>query len=81
MVNRKVWEKIPTGPWFRWQYGDGEECLDRGKNGSGEDVYFCRLAQQHGFRVWTSRKFLAGHYRTVHLTGMTCTLSKAASVK
>jgi len=75
MVNRKVWEKIPTGPWFRWNPGTDTETLDRGNGGYGEDVHFCRLVQEKGFRVWTHRELMAGHYRTVDLTGMVCTMA------
>lgn len=76
MVNRKVWEKIPSGPWFRWQYGADVETLDQSSGGCGEDVYFCNLVRQSGMRVWTHRDFLAGHYRTTDLTGMVCTLAR-----
>jgi hypothetical protein len=76
IVNKKVWEKIPTGPWFRWEHGNGEETLDRGAGGRGEDVYFCELVRKNGFRVWTHRTLLAGHYRTTDLTGMVCTMAQ-----
>ncbi len=81
MVNRRVWEKIPTGPWFSWHHGDGTETLDRGNGGYGEDVYFCNLVRQHGFNVWTHRELLAGHYRTTDITGMVCTLKGTSFAK
>jgi len=76
MVNRRVWDKIPRGPWFRWNHGENTETLDRGRGGNGEDTYFCNLVWQHGFKVWTPRDVMAGHYRTTDLTGMVCTLSQ-----
>jgi hypothetical protein len=75
MVHRRVWEKIPTGPWFRWQHGQ-VETLDQGPGGCSEDVYFARLARERGFRVWTHRELLAGHYRTVDITSMVVTLEQ-----
>ena len=77
MVNRRVWEAIPSGPWFRWQHGAGNETLDRGEGACGEDAYFCELVRRHGFRVWTHTKLLAGHYRTTNLTRMVCTMGEA----
>jgi hypothetical protein len=67
IIHRKVWETIPTGPWFRWHYGADETLKD---NGCGEDIWFCHLVRKHGFAVWTHRELLAGHFRSVDLTGM-----------
>ncbi|HEX3740237.1 MAG TPA: hypothetical protein VHV29_10980 [Terriglobales bacterium] len=75
MVHRSVWQKIPRGPWFRWNHGEPTETLDKGPNGCGEDVYFCRLVREHGLKVWTHAQ-LAGHYRNVDLTAMTITLGQ-----
>jgi hypothetical protein len=75
MVHRSVWQKIPRGPWFRWNHGEPTETLDRGTNGCGEDIAFCRLVREHGLKVWTHAQ-PAGHYRTTDLTGMTVTLSQ-----
>lgn len=41
-----------------------------------EDIYFCRRAGQHGFKVWTHTQRLAGHYRTTDITQMMCVLSQ-----
>jgi hypothetical protein len=76
MVHRKVWEKIPTGPWFRWQHCD-TETLDQSPDGCGEDIYFCRLVRSHGIGVFTHRDLLAGHYRTTDITGMVCELARS----
>jgi len=76
IVNRQVWDKIPRGPWFRWYCGENKETLDRGKGAYGEDTYFCNLVKQHGFKLWTPRQAMAGHYRTTDLTGMVCALSQ-----
>jgi hypothetical protein len=70
MVRKTVWQKIKRGPWFRWQHVDSE-TLAPAPGVRGEDGYFCHLARQHGFKVWT-HQHLAGHYRTVDLTGMVC---------
>lgn len=70
IVHRRVWEKIPRGPWFRWQHGADTETLDKSNGGCGEDVYFCNLVRQRGLRVWTHRELLAGHYRTTNVTAM-----------
>jgi hypothetical protein len=67
MVHRKVWDTIPE-PWFRWQYGNNP--LNPADGTAGEDVSFCRLVRQHGFKVWTHATALAGHYRTTDLTRM-----------
>jgi hypothetical protein len=67
MVNRKVWEKIPRGPWFRMQLGN-DETLNPNNGGLIEDQFFCRLAQQNGFRVWTHLEIFAGHYHTSDIT-------------
>jgi hypothetical protein len=77
LVHRAVWEKIPRGPWFVWERGEDTETGDRGTHGCGEDVYFCRLVQKQGFKVWTHRQ-LAGHYRTTDMTHLACqnTMSK-----
>ena len=74
MVRNTVWQNIPRGPWFRWQHADNE-LLELDASTCGEDVYFCRLVRQHGMRVWTHEQ-MAGHYRSVDLTGMVCSLDQ-----
>jgi len=65
-VRNTVWQKIPRGPWFRWVHADNE-LLSPDKGSLGEDVYFCRLARQHGLKVWTHQR-TAAHYRTTDIT-------------
>ena len=48
-------------------YSPGDEAC-------GEEVYFCRLARQHGFKIWTQAQQFAGHFRTTDETAMSCTL-------
>lgn len=43
MVKRKVFEKVPK-PWFKLEEYNG--------NPVGEDIYFCKKARKHGFKVW-----------------------------
>ncbi len=71
MIRNTVWQQIP-GPWFVWVRGDGELLLD---NSCHEDIYFCNLVRQHGFKVWKYQQ-PAGHYRTTDITGMVCTLAQ-----
>jgi hypothetical protein len=71
MVRNTVWQKIPRGPWFVWGRGQGELS----EMGLGEDVHFCNLVRQHGLRIWTHSQ-PAGHYHTVDMTGLVCTLAK-----
>lgn len=75
MIHRTVWEKIPTGPWFRWAH-DSNELLYPGPGTFGEDYYFCHLVREHGMHVWTHEQELAGHYRTTDLTGLVFNLSQ-----
>jgi hypothetical protein len=63
MVRNTVWQKIPKGPWFRWVHQENE--IQEGEY--GEDMYFCQLAQQNGFKLWTCDQ-MAGHYRTMDIT-------------
>lgn len=67
MLRSAVWTKIPRGPWFRWVTGQDELLSPEG--GCGEDVFFCRLAQVEGFKLWTHKR-LAGHLKTADLTGI-----------
>lgn len=76
MVNRRVWEAIPRGPWFRWQHANNETLDPRERGACGEDVFFSRLVRQHGFKVWSHTEQLAGHYRTTDITGMVCTMAQ-----
>jgi hypothetical protein len=77
VINRKVWEKIPRGPWFRWDSTGGDpETLDIHRSGfMSEDHYFCRLATQHGFRIWTPRWIIASHYKSVDITALALSMA------
>jgi hypothetical protein len=57
MIRRTVWEKLATAPLFQWT----QEC--------GEDVYFARLVQAAGFKLWTHSS-LAGHLHTTDITAL-----------
>ena len=65
MMRSQVWQRI-KGPWFRWVTGDDELLSPEG--GKGEDVFFCDLARQNGFKIWTHGTSPAGHLRTCDLT-------------
>lgn len=75
MIHRTIWEQIKA-PWFKWQHAPDSETLapENGRT-CGEDVYFCRLAREHGFKIWTHRN-IAAHYRTTNLTAISCTLAQ-----
>jgi glycosyltransferase involved in cell wall biosynthesis len=45
LVKTEVFRKLPQ-PWFNVSY------LPSGGMYVGEDIYFCKLAQAHGFKVW-----------------------------
>ena len=57
MIRSSVWNKLPKGPLFVWS----ADC--------GEDVYFARLAQALGFKLWTHAS-LADHFKTVNITSL-----------
>jgi hypothetical protein len=66
MVRKTVWEKIPRGPWFKWQHAPNE-LLEPDFGAMDEVTYFCNLVQQQGFKVWTHRTMRAGHLKTAEL--------------
>lgn len=45
LVKTEVFKKLPL-PWFNVSW------LPSGQMYVGEDIYFCKLAQAHGFKVW-----------------------------
>jgi hypothetical protein len=58
MLNSRVWQKFPKdAALFQWT----ADC--------GEDVFFCRLAQAAGFKMW-AHNTLAGHLKTVDLSSL-----------
>ncbi len=62
ILRSEVWKRLP-GPWFVWT-PQRDELLSPGV---GEDIAFCRLVREHGFRVW-SHRMPAAHFRTTDLT-------------
>jgi glycosyltransferase involved in cell wall biosynthesis len=62
LAHREVWQRIPS-PWFKFETQDDE--LRRPN--IGEDIYFSRLARQHGFVLWAYRVPFA-HLRTADIT-------------
>lgn len=74
MIHRSVWEKLPM-PLFKWVNGSSETgAIGLIGDGDSEEVYFCKQARAAGFRVWLHARAFAGHYRTVDLVTMSCTL-------
>lgn len=51
LVRRRVFETIPK-PWFHW--GQGES----------DDVFFCRKAREHGFKIHVDTNAVVGHAST-----------------
>jgi len=74
MIRCTVWQKIPIGPWFRWQPGNNE-LLAPGEGGHDEVTGFCRLVRKHGFRVWAYLDAMAGHLKTCDLTKVIAALA------
>lgn len=76
MIRSTVWQKIPKGPWFKWEYSDSETLAQQlGNGGCGEDVHFCRLALKHGLTIGVS-DVLAGHYKTTDATALVMTMDR-----
>jgi hypothetical protein len=75
MVRNIVWKTIPKGPWYRWVDAESETLVPVPGITTPEDQYFCTLVRKFGIKVWSHRQF-AGHYRSVDVTGMVCTLSR-----
>jgi hypothetical protein len=64
IVSSEVWRVIPRGPWFKTVLNDNEVLSPK----LGEDYYFCELAAEHGLKVWSHTRALAGHLKTTDLT-------------
>lgn len=56
MIPRTVFQQI-EGPWYKTATGE-----------VGEDLYFCRLAREHGFEVCVDTSVVAGHAKRVVIT-------------
>lgn len=63
LIHRSVFEKInnlgPDGKnyWFK-TYREDTGFI-------GEDVYFCRLAKENGYKIYATQKVTPNHYKTV----------------
>jgi len=51
LVKMSVFEKIPR-PWFA--FGDPEHQI-------GEDIFFCKKAQEYGYKIWVDPTVQIGH--------------------
>jgi len=71
-IRSTVWQHIPKGPWFTWQYKEGSETRECE---CGEDVAFCRLVRQSGMKVYCYQQ-LAAHYHTLDLSALACAIAK-----
>ena len=66
LVHCSVWQRIQP-PWFRWMHGNNP-LLTPDAATMGEDVYFCKLCREHGFKIWVPRDMAAGHHKNRDLT-------------
>ena len=51
LVHRRVFDALEK-PYFKWNEG----------NSGGEDFYFCRKAQEAGFKIFADPSVMSGHY-------------------
>jgi GT2 family glycosyltransferase len=58
MIRRKVFEDLPY-PWFRCMW---EEGPNGGFIHVGEDIFFARLAEEHGFDIHLDQRIESPHY-------------------
>lgn len=63
LIKRGVFEKIGY-PWFRPVY---HQLTDQIRDFSSEDVSFCRLAIEQGFKIWADPTVVVGHQKRVIL--------------
>jgi len=71
-IRSTVWQTIPRGPWFTWNYKEGSETRECE---CGEDVSFCRLVRENRMKVYCHQQ-LAAHYHTVDLSAVACVIAK-----
>lgn len=55
MIKREVFEALPK-PWFSHEYNKDQDTF------SGEDIYFCNQANQHGFEVYVDAEIQLAHF-------------------
>jgi len=53
LIRADVFKKLPK-PWFKFEWKEGERQLS-------EDLYFCRLARKHGFKILVDTGIVVGH--------------------
>jgi GT2 family glycosyltransferase len=64
MIRREVIEALPY-PWFDTKFYQDKPCkgYDEGFWGlQTEDVYFCELAQEHGYHIYLDTRIQSPHY-------------------
>lgn len=54
MVKRSVFEQLPK-PWFSHEYNRDLDTF------SGEDIYFCNQANEHGFEIYVDAEIQLAH--------------------
>ena len=54
LIKCEVFRKIPR-PWFMFEYHDTGQCK------LGEDWFFCKVAKQAGYKIYTNPKIKCGH--------------------
>jgi hypothetical protein len=54
MVKRTVFEQLPK-PWFAHEYNQDADSF------SGEDIYFCNQANEHGFKIYVDAEIELAH--------------------
>ena len=59
MVRRKVFMTMPQ-PWFEFRWLDKEHS-----NFEGEDMYFCKKANELGFKLWCDTDCFAAHSKEI----------------
>lgn len=61
LVKSEVFKKVP-GPWFE-NRNDGFGA--KGARIVGEDIYFCRLLNEHGYKLYVDLNVKLGHHGSV----------------
>lgn len=61
LIKRHVFDKIEQ-PYFKMLYEDGGTSIDL-----GEDFYFCKIAQEAGFKIWADFSMRQKHYKLIPL--------------
>jgi hypothetical protein len=62
-LSNRVWQKLP-GPWFKTVQAEADEL--RTPTEQTEDFYFCDLAREHGFYIWSHNRMMF-HLHTVEI--------------